>query len=335
MNHTTLSIIAACAAGAAIALPSHAAKSVNSANPANPYSIEAVNAAEAQRPVGAKASGAAVLRAQILLERAHFASGELDGAYGSNLRQAISGYQKKHDLTVSGTVDAATWSALNADGAAALTTYTLQESDLAGPFAPVPSDMGEQAKLAALGYASVDEALAEKFHASPALLKRLNPGRDFSRAGEELVVPNVLDIPAVPKAKKIIVDRSDGTLSLVDAEGVVLAQYPATTGSERDPLPVGEWKVKGVSKNPVFHYNPKLFWDAKPDDKAAKIAPGPNNPVGLAWIDLSKPHYGIHGTPSPSTIGKTQSHGCIRLTNWDVMAVTQAVGSGTEVLLQE
>ena len=336
MNRTTLSIIAACAAGAAIALPSHAAKHSAKASPnASPYSVEAVNAAEPQGPVGAKANGAAVLRAQILLDRAHFGSGELDGAYGANLRLAIAGYQKKHDLTVSGTVDAATWSALNADTSAALTTYVLQESDLAGPFAPVPTDMGQQAKLAALGYASAEEALAEKFHASPALLKRLNPGRDFSRAGEEIVVPNVLDIPAVPKAKKIIVDRSDGTLTLVEAEGLVLAQYPATTGSQRDPLPVGDWKVKGVLKNPVFHYNPKLFWDAKPDDKAAKIAPGPNNPVGLAWIDLSKPHYGIHGTPSPSTIGKTQSHGCIRLTNWDVMAVAQAVAAGTEVLLQE
>jgi lipoprotein-anchoring transpeptidase ErfK/SrfK len=326
LNHTLLAVIAACAASAAFAQPSPAA---------GPWSVEAVNAADAQPPVGAKAKGAAVLRAQILLDRARFSSGELDGAYGANLRLAIAGYQKKQGIDVSGTLDAATWTALNADAAPALTMYTLLDSDIAGPFAAVPAKMAEQAKLAALGYAGVAEALAEKFHASPALLKLLNPGRDFSRAGEEIVVPNVLDTAPLSQAKKIVVDRSDGTLTLLDAQGVVLAQYPATTGSARDPLPVGEWKVDGVSMNPVFHYNPKLFWDAKAGEKAAKIAPGPNNPVGLAWIDLSKPHYGIHGTPSPSTIGKTQSHGCIRLTNWDVTAVAQAVSAGTQVLLQE
>jgi lipoprotein-anchoring transpeptidase ErfK/SrfK len=325
LNRTILAVFAACACCAAGAQPSGTAQ---------PFSPEAVNAA-GQQPVAAGAKGAAVLRAQILLDRAHFSSGELDGAYGGNLRQAIAAYQKKHELKVSGTVDATTWAALDADAAPALTTYTLQESDVAGPFAPVPAEMAEQAQLKALGFASVEEALGEKFHASPALLKRLNPGRDLGRAGAEIVVPNVLDGAALPKAKKIVVDRSDGTLTLLDAEGRVLGQFPATTGSERDPLPVGEWKVESVLMNPVFHYNPKLFWDAKADEKAAKIAAGPNNPVGLAWIDLSKPHYGIHGTPSPSTIGKTQSHGCIRLTNWDVAAVAQAVSAGTQVLLQE
>ncbi|MEC5160532.1 MULTISPECIES: L,D-transpeptidase family protein [unclassified Janthinobacterium] len=326
LKRTLLAVISVCAASAAFA---------QAAPAAGAWSVEAVNAADAAPTVGANAKGAAVLRAQILLDRARFSSGELDGAYGSNLRLAIAGYQKKQGINVSGTVDAATWTALNADAAAVLITYTLQESDVAGPFAAVPVNMAEQAKLTALGYASAEEALAEKFHASPALLKRLNPGRDFSRAGEQIVVPNVLDIAPLSQAKKIVVDRSDGTLTLLDAEGVVLAQYPATTGSSRDPLPVGEWKVDSVLMNPVFHYNPKLFWDAKADEKAAKIAPGPNNPVGVAWIDLSKPHYGIHGTPSPSTIGKTQSHGCIRLTNWDVTAVAKAVSAGAQVLLQE
>jgi len=136
-------------------------------------------------------------------------------------------------------------------------------------------------------------------------------------------------------AAQVIVDKSDSTVALADAGGKVYAQYPATTGSEHDPLPIGEWKINGVARDPVFHYNPDLFWDADPSHAKAKIPAGPNNPVGVAWIDLSKPHYGIHGTPEPSTIGKTQSHGCIRLTNWSAREVASAVAPGTPALLQE
>jgi len=145
----------------------------------------------------------------------------------------------------------------------------------------------------------------------------------------------VADTTELPKAVKVIVDQSDQTLSLVDAAGKVIAQFPVTTGSRHDPLPLGAWKVKGVARNPVFHYNPKFFWDAEVGDTKARIAAGANNPVGVVWIDLSKAHYGIHGTPEPATIGKTQSHGCIRLTNWDAMAVAQAVATGVDVLLQQ
>jgi lipoprotein-anchoring transpeptidase ErfK/SrfK len=176
--------------------------------------------------------------------------------------------------------------------------------------------------------------VAEKYHASPALLQQLNPGKSFA-AGETITVPNVLGATALPEAAKVVVDKSDSTVSLVDAGGRKYAQFPATTGSEHDPLPIGDWKVQGVSKNPEFHYNPDLFWDAKSGHSKATIAPGPNNPVGVAWIDLSKEHYGIHGTPEPSTIAKTQSHGCIRLTNWDVASVAAAVKPGTPALLQE
>ncbi|HWJ93913.1 MAG TPA: L,D-transpeptidase, partial [Telluria sp.] len=232
-------------------------------------------------------------------------------------------------------LDDATWGQLNADKAPTLTTYTLAEADVAGPFQPVPEDMMEKAKLPALGYADPLEGLGEKFHASPKLLQKLNPGKDFSRAGEQIQVPNVLDVAPLPKAARIVVSKGARLLMLFDAEGRQLAQYPASTGSEHDPLPIGNWKVEAVSRNPVYHYNPKLFWDADPGDKKTKIAAGPNNPVGVAWIDLSKPHYGIHGTPVPSQIGKTESHGCIRLTNWSAAEVAQVVGAGTEVVLQE
>jgi lipoprotein-anchoring transpeptidase ErfK/SrfK len=108
-----------------------------------------------------------------------------------------------------------------------------------------------------------------------------------------------------------------------------------TSGSTHDPLPIGTWKVNGVQRNPKFHYNPDLFWDATPGDRKATLQPGPNNPVGVVWIDLSKPHYGIHGSPEPSNIGHVESHGCVRLTNWDADRVARWVKAGTQVVFRE
>ena len=289
-----------------------------------------VKTAKASKP-----GSAAILRAQVLLDRAHFSSGEIDAATGSNLKAAIAGFQKARGIEGDGSLNAATWAALNADASDALISYTLTDADVAGPFQPIPEDMAAKAKLPALGYASIDEALGERFHASPALIKRLNPGKDLSKAGEQIVVPNVEGAEPLPKGGKIVVSKAARTLTLYDTAGKAIAQFPSSTGSEHDPLPLGEWKVKGISKNPVFWYNPKLFWDAKPGETKAKIPAGPNNPVGVAWIDLSKEHYGIHGTPVPASIGKTQSHGCIRLTNWDVTTLMSSVGAGTQVVLQD
>jgi lipoprotein-anchoring transpeptidase ErfK/SrfK len=334
LNHPTLCIIAACLAGAALT-PVAALAAPKSAPVAIVLTAESVNEAGKAPAADGKTDSAAVLRAQILLDRAHFSSGEIDGAAGSNLKMAIAGFQRKNGIAPSGMLDAATWSALNADPAPALAVYTVAEADAAGPFTPIPEEMADKAKLPALGYASALEGLGEKFHASTKLLQKLNPGKDLAKVGEQILVPNVLDTEPLPKAGKIVVDRSDRTLALYDAGGKLIAQFPASSGTDKDPLPIGSWKVNGVSKNPKFHYNPKLFWDADAGDKKATIPPGPNNPVGVAWIDLSKPHYGIHGTPVPSAIGKTQSHGCIRLTNWDVTALTASVGPGTDVLMQQ
>lgn len=276
----------------------------------------------------------ALLRAQVLLDRAHFSPGEIDAAFGSNMRQALLGYQKAMGLAVSGSLDPATWAALNRDRAAILTPYTISDANVAGPFTPIPADMQGKSRMPALGYASAAEALGEKFHVSPALLQQLNPGKDLGREGEDIVVPNVDAALPLPKAAQVIVDQSDATVTLQDAAGNTIAQYPATTGSVHDPLPIGRWKVNGIARNPVFLYNPALFWDAKADDQKAALPPGPNNPVGVVWIDLSKDHYGIHGTPEPAKIGKTQSHGCIRLTNWSADELAHAVSFGTTVILQ-
>jgi lipoprotein-anchoring transpeptidase ErfK/SrfK len=214
------------------------------------------------------------------------------------------------------------------------TSYTLTADDVKGPFVKVPEDMMAKAKLPSLGYGSVEEALGEKFHCSPALLKQLNPGKSFT-AGTEITVPDVAGRGAPGKAAKVVVSKGESSLTALDAQGHVLAWYPVTTGSEHDPLPIGNWKINGVQRNPPFFYNPALFWDAQSKDTKAKIAPGPNNPVGVVWIDLSKEHYGIHGTPEPSTISKTESHGCIRLTNWDASELADMVSPGTPAILQE
>jgi lipoprotein-anchoring transpeptidase ErfK/SrfK len=303
--------------------------------PATALTPDSVNDTNLAQPVGPRAKGAAVLRAQILLDRARFSPGEIDAAFGSNMQKAIAAFQKANGLNPTGSVDGPTWDALNRDRAPVLTTYEITQADVAGPFAQIPQDMVEKAKLPALGYTSAAEALGEKFHASPALLRQLNPGKDLGRAGQQIVVPSVETAAPLPKAAKIIVDRSDSAIAVVDASGNIVAHFPASTGSEHDPLPVGTWKIKSIAKAPVFHYNPKLFWDANPKHTKARIAAGPNNPVGVVWIDLSKEHYGIHGTPEPSKIGKTQSHGCIRMTNWDAAALARIVSPGTPAILQE
>lgn len=274
------------------------------------------------------------LHAQVLLDRAHFSPGQIDGEVGSNQKRAVSGFQAARGLKVTGELDDATWKALQPDSAPPLVRYTLTAEDVAGPFNPVPKGPAEQAKLKALGFGSVEEALGERFHASPELLKTLNPGVDLGKAGSVIQVPNIAVTP-LAKASKLVIDKSDSTLRLFDAEGKVYAQFPVSSGSRHDPLPIGKWKILGISRDPTFHYNPKLFWDAKAGDSKAVLPPGPNNPVGVVWIDISKPHYGLHGTPEPGHVGKTESHGCVRMTNWDALQVADAVDASVPVVMQE
>jgi lipoprotein-anchoring transpeptidase ErfK/SrfK len=322
------------------------------------------------------------MQAQVVLDRLGFTPGVVDGKEGLSTRNAISGFQEANDLAVSGKLDPATVAALaQYQGIPATRVVTIPDDFAAGPFLRIPKDPQEQAKLPVLGYETLDEKLAERFHTTVATLKLLNPGGvpagspaapatsqspmpntsadpaalpvSTFRAGQQIRVPNVgadaitagsvtdkewlatLTVLGVsseqPKVARIVVSKSKGTLKAYDEAGKLVAVYTATMGSVHDPLPLGDWGINGISRNPKFAYNPALFWDAKPGADKAMLPPGPNGPVGVVWIDLTKPHYGIHGTPNPETIGRAESHGCVRLTNWDAARLAQMVSTKTKV----
>jgi lipoprotein-anchoring transpeptidase ErfK/SrfK len=282
-----------------------------------------------------------VLSFQILLDRQGFSPGEIDGVAGSNLTRALTALQQARGINVTGQPDCDTWHALGGDGAsgALVVSYTLAQDDVAGPFTErIPNELVKQASLPALGYRSALEEIAERFHSSPALLRRLNPHIAFT-ADATIQVPAVQ--PFDPHTKPVFdaaaedvtndVVRDEGVLRARHADGSVMFAAPVTTGSEHDPLPPGDWKVTAVSWRPQFHYNHDLVCYAKPGDSKATIKPGPNNPVGVVWIDISRDHYGLHGTPEPGHIGRTESHGCVRLTNWDAARLASLVKPGTMV----
>ena len=185
-----------------------------------------------------------------------------------------------------------------------------------------------------MGFQTDEERMSEKFHLAPKLLTDLNPGKKFDKAGEEILVPSV-QRDVAGRAAKVVVSKSKRTVTALAANGHVLGQYPATIGGPHDPLPIGSWKITVVQPNPVFYYNPERFWNAKQDSPKAQLPPGPNNPAGVVWIGLSKPHYGIHGSPEPGTVRRTQSYGCIRLTNWDAADLAKMVRQGTPAILEE
>jgi lipoprotein-anchoring transpeptidase ErfK/SrfK len=272
----------------------------------------------------------AVVRAQILLDRTRFSPGIIDGLGGENTRQAIEAFEKANDLPVDGELDATVFQRLTAgDGRRVLTDYTITEADVAGPFiGTVPEEPEAMARLQTVAYTDAREALAEKFHMSPALLSALNPGIDFGRAGQTIVVtatgPNALQ----GEVARIVVDKQESSVRAFGADGRLLAFYPATIGSSETPSPSGTHTVRAVAPRPNYTYDPSMYGES---GGKLIIPPGPNNPVGSVWIDLSRDGYGIHGTPEPAEIGKTASSGCVRLTNWDAEQLAGAVEQGVEV----
>jgi lipoprotein-anchoring transpeptidase ErfK/SrfK len=280
---------------------------------------------------------------QVLLDRQGFSPGQIEAAANVNTARALTAFQRARHVATSGKPDCETWQALNgAASEATVVEYEITAEDAKGPFtARIPAGLDQQADLPALGYRSVLERLAERFHSAPALLSSMNHGAKFA-AGEKIKVPGVTafdpDLKPVKDAAAgditIQVSREDSSLRATRPDGTVVFFAPVTSGSQHDPLPVGDWKVTGVAWQPLFHYNPDLFWDANPKDQKATLKAGPNNPVGLVWIDLNLDHYGLHGTPEPGRIGVAQSHGCVRLTNWDVARVAALVKPGTPVLFR-
>ena len=297
-----------------------------------------------------------IFHAQVLLDAAGFSPGVIDGKKGMSLVKAIAGYQESRGLDVTGMLDGATRQSLLQDRRPSTRMLQLTADDVGGPFLyPFPRKPEQQARQKELSYRNALERLSERFHTTPDTIVALNGREALIGQGQVLRLPNVLpgsrEYPGVKpeyarwmsqlnvdgrqvEGDSVVVDKSEGVLKVLDADGRLVAQFPVTMGSSKDPLPLGTWKATTYAYMPPFHYQPDLFWDVDDGKAEQKLPPGPNGPVGVAWLDLTKEHYGIHGTPEPQTIGRAESHGCIRMTNWDVLRLSRIVKPGFKAVFQ-
>lgn len=292
-----------------------------------------------------------VFHAMVLLDRANFSPGVIDGREGKNFTSALRGYQEANGLETTGRLDTPTRKALLKDERKPTRFLRIDETRFGSPFKEIPDDPAKQAAMEQMGYESLLEEVAERFHTTTETLIALNGDKARNvTIGTVLQLPNVLpaardygdlddtyrdmfnalNVQPNPSAKgvRIVVDESDGQMRVYDKADKLVAQFPVTTGSENDPLPIGNWKVTTYAFLPPFHYQPDLFWDVDSSNDDQMLPPGPNGPVGVAWLDLTKEHYGIHGTPEPQTIGYAESHGCLRMTNWDVLTLSRILDPG-------
>ncbi|MBX5092596.1 L,D-transpeptidase family protein [Rhizobium lentis] len=270
----------------------------------------------------------AIIRLQVLLDRAGASPGVIDGLSGENVNKAVAGFEAMNGLSVDGRPDPDVVSRLE-DNAPIVDSYVVSPEDATGLVDRIPEDYGEKAKMQSLGYTSVAEKLSERFHMGLDLLNALNPGSRFA-PGDKVWVVNP-GPPREGKVKRIEADKKTGQVLAYGEDGSLLAVYPATIGSEDNPAPSGKHKIKGVARMPVYRYDPKRNFKQGKNDKVLTIPKGPNGPVGSVWIDLTEPTYGIHGTPEPKLIDKVGSHGCVRLTNWDAEELAGMVKPGVQV----
>jgi lipoprotein-anchoring transpeptidase ErfK/SrfK len=294
-----------------------------------------------------------VLQAEVLLDRAGLSPGTIDGRDGDNFAKAMHAFQQVNGLPV-GPLDQATLEKLSQVGGPVTGEYTIQPQDVAGPFVPeIPKQFVEMAQLPQVGYRSPRQLIAAKFHMSEGLLAALNPDKNFTEAGTVLTVANVRqagDDPAVvaqalhehrgrtgssappeQTAARVVVNKQNRSVQVFSADNRLLAFFPASIGSAEKPAPSGTLVVRRVDYDPTYTYDPAYHFKEQKIQRKATVRPGPNNPVGVVWIALSEKGYGIHGTPDPDAVGKTQSHGCIRLTNWDALTLARLVKKGTPV----
>jgi len=280
----------------------------------------------------------AIVKAEVLLDRAGFSPGEIDGKLGENAIKALRAFAEARGFAFDGrTPTSEIWNALIATGSdPVIVDYRISEKDVKGPFLKkLPGKMEDMQGLKSLDYTSPREAIAEKFHMSEALLQALNPGKTFSEAGQQISVASVTASEARPAVARIEVDKTRQTVKVFGNKGELIAFYPATVGSKEKPTPSGTLKVTSIDANPHYRYHPEYKFRDVRAKRTFDINPGPNNPVGSQWIGLSAEGYGIHGTANPSKISKAESHGCVRLTNWDVNRLAKLVKKGTEVAFTE
>jgi lipoprotein-anchoring transpeptidase ErfK/SrfK len=277
------------------------------------------------------------IRLEVLLDRAHFSPGEIDGRFGQNAKKALRAYAEAQQLSSSDNLTEDVWSKLQADNRPVIIDYTLTKEDVSGPFLrKLPSKLEAMKDIPKLAYTNSQEALAEKFHMSEQLLAALNPKQHFDRAGDTIVVVDTTSGQTnSAKADRVEVNKSRQTVKLFDKSNSLIGYFPASVGSEEKPSPSGALKVTEIDHNPTYRYNPDYHFKGVHSRKPFIIKPGPNNPVGTIWINLSADGYGIHGTPSPGEVSKGQSHGCVRLTNWDAERVADSVSKGTKVVFTD